>query len=318
MSNQVTKASANPIKDYFAAPAVQKAIEKLLGGDSNTFIASVLQAVNDNSMLKDADPKTVFMAAATAAALNLPINKNLGFAYIVPYKNKNVIEAQFQMGYRGFIQLAQRSGQMKSINACAVYDGDSEQDILDRLTMFMPPVPRSNVVIGYVAYFKLLNGFTAHVSMRDHEIKAHALEFSQSYRSAEKKGSEWKKNTSPWHKHYDTMAKKTVMKALISKQAPMSIDSSLTEALAADQAVIRDVDGQRQYDYVDNQSNDQNPNNQQAPQAITQKLDITNNPAIFQNVMNGVLSGSVDKVELLKGEGDYIISEDQRKKVAEL
>lgn len=315
MNNQVTKPSANPIKDYFAAPAVQKAIEKLLGGDSNTFIASVLQAVNDNSMLKDADPKTVFMAAATAAALNLPINKNLGFAYIVPYRNKKVIEAQFQMGYRGFIQLAQRSGQMQSINACAVYEGDSEQDILDRLTMFMPPVPRSDTVIGYVAYFKLLNGFTAHVSMRDHEIKAHALEFSQAYRSAEKKGDEWKQNTSPWHKHYDTMAKKTVLKMLISKQAPMSIDSALTEALNADQAVIRDVDGQRQYDYVDNQSND---NNQQAPQAITQQLDITNNPAIFQNVMNGVISGSVDKVELLKGNGDYIISEDQRKQVAEL
>lgn len=312
MMTDNTKVSANPIKDYFNAPAIQKRMNEMLGEKSSSFTTSLLQSVADNSMLRDADPQSVFMAAATAAALNLPINKNLGFAYLVPYSNKGKVEAQFQMGYRGYIQLAQRSGQMQAINACAVYEGDSEQDIMDRLTLFMPPAPRSNIVIGYVAYFKLLNGFTAHVSMRDHEIKQHALEYSQAYKAAEKDA--WKQKTSPWHKHYDTMAKKTVIKMLISKQAPMSIDSPLVTALDADQAVIRGVDGKPHYDYVDNALN----NNQPAQPAIAQQIDISAMPDIFQNVLNGLISGTVDKRDLLEGNSEYIISEEQRKRVIEL
>lgn len=319
--SDLTAARKNPIKDYFEAPAIQRSIEKMLGENAKTFITSVLQSVSDSKQLSQADPQTVFMAAATAAALNLPINRHLGFAYILPYNKNNgkdangqwlpqTVEAQFQLGYRGYIQLAQRSGQMKNINACAVYDGDSEQDILDRLTMLMPPVPRSKDVIGYVAYFKLLNGFEAHVSMRTHELYAHALAYSQAYKAAEKES--WKKKTSPWHYNFDAMAKKTVLIQLLSKQAPMSIDSPLSVALQADQAVIRDVDGNPEYDYVDNQPQ-VNQGNQNT--VSIQKLDITNNDAIFQKLVTNILSGILDKRMVLEGNYDYILSPDQLEKV---
>lgn len=304
-----------PIKKYFESEAIQKAFEKMLGDKASSFITSVLQSVADNKLLASADPKTVFMAAATSAALDLPINKNLGFAYIIPYKNNGQYEAQFQMGYRGYIQLAQRSGLMRNINTCVVYEGDDERDIFNRLTMLMPPVPKSNIIIGFVARFELLNGFNAHYSMRDYEVKAHALEFSQSYRSAEAKGGEWKKKTSPWHQHYETMAKKTVLKALISKQAPLSIDSMLNKALQADQAVIRDVNGDLHYDYVDNQDNE---DYQDAPKLNGQQINVSNNDTLFQKIMSGVISGSIDKRDLLDDKAAYLLSDEQKAKVVPL
>lgn len=330
MSNEnEVEVRKNPVRDYFEHPTIRAKFEQMLGENAKVFVTSVLQAVADNKKLKEADPNSVFMAAATAAALNLPINKQLGFAYILPYeryvgrdgngRNQYIIEAQFQMGYRGYVQLAQRTGLMKSIDTCTVYEGDSEQDILDRLTMLMPPMPRSKNVIGFVAYFELLNGFRANVSMRDHEIRAHALEYSQAYKAAEK--DTWKKKTSPWHQHYETMAKKTVIKMLLSKQAPLSIDSELTTALQADQAVIRaseDGSDNPQYDYVDNQQIEDQTAEAEEVTPVIDQLDISNNPDIFQNVLNGILDGTQDRDLILAGKSDYKLSADQIHKVKEL
>lgn len=112
-------------KAFFDRPVVQEKLKELVGKNAPAFATSVLQIVNSNSMLVNADPQTVFSAACMAATLNLPINNNLGFAYIVPFKNNktNTIEAQFQLGYKGFIQLAQRSGQFSRIAATPVYEG---------------------------------------------------------------------------------------------------------------------------------------------------------------------------------------------------
>ena len=157
MSNQNNQVMAT--KDFFSKPIVQQKLIELLGKNAQSFATSVLQVVNSNDMLKNADPQTVFSAACMAATLNLPINNNLGFAYIVPFRNNkaNRTEAQFQLGYKGFIQLAQRSGQFKRINACATYSDDTEQAVYERLTSLLPKKPIGQIT-GYIAYFQLLNG----------------------------------------------------------------------------------------------------------------------------------------------------------------
>lgn len=313
MNNQMTAKSLSA-KQYFTQPAMQNKLDELLGERKTTFMTSVLQSVAGNAKLSIADPATIFMAACTSAALGLPINDSLGFAYIIPYEKSNgkdasgqwlpkTVEAQFQLGYKGYIQLAQRSGQFKTISTCEVYQGDTEQSIKDRLTLFLPELPPSNEVIGYVAYFRLLNGFEAHVTMRTQEIVKHATSYSQSYRSAN--GTAWKEKNSIWHQNFDAMAKKTVLKLLISKQAPMSIDSELSVAIQADQSVMRDVDGYVQYDYTDNQ-----------PEQAVVEMDISNNPQLFHDVKTSVQNGNLDKAQVLSGQTGYIISDQQRQELA--
>ncbi|WP_432481630.1 recombinase RecT [Moraxella sp. ZY200743] len=234
MTNQLS------IKGFFNSPIAQQKLGEILGKNAASFTTSVLQVVNSNDMLKNADPQTVFSAALMAATLNLPINNNLGFAYIVPFRNNkaNRTEAQFQLGYKGFIQLAQRTGQFKRINACAVYEHDTEQDVYNRLTSLLPKPP-SGEKTGYIAYFQLLNGYEAHLSMSMEELNAHAQKYSQTA----------KKGFGVWKDNFDAMAQKTVIKLLLSKQAPLSIDTPLATAIQADQSVI--VDGE--YRYTDNE-----------------------------------------------------------------
>lgn len=229
------------IKQFINSQAIQQKFVEILGKNASSFTTSVLQVVNSNDMLKNADPQTVCSAAMMAATLNLPINNNLGFAYIVPFKNNktNRTEAQFQIGYKGFIQLAQRTGQFKRINACAIYSDDTEHDVYSRLTSLLPRPP-SGKVTGYIAYFQLLNGYEAHLSMSLEELNAHANKYSQSA----------KKGFGVWKDNFDAMAQKTVIKLLLSKQAPLSIDMPLATAIQADQSVI--VNGE--YRYTDNEA----------------------------------------------------------------
>lgn len=229
------------IKQFINSQTIQQKFVEILGKNASSFTTSVLQVVNSNDLLKNADPQTVCSAAMMAATLNLPINNNLGFAYIVPFKNNkaNRTEAQFQLGYKGFIQLAQRTGQFKRINACAIYSDDTEQDVYNRLTSLLPKPP-SGQITGYIAYFQLLNGYEAHLSMSIDELKAHSQKYSQSA----------KKGFGVWKDNFDAMAQKTVIKLLLSKQAPLSIDTPLTTAIQADQSVI--IDGE--YSYSDSEA----------------------------------------------------------------
>lgn len=237
----------HPIKALLAGSGAQEKIKELVGKNAATFTTSVLQIVNSNSMLSNATPMSVFNAACMAATLNLPINNALGFAFIVPYKKDGEVVAQFQLGYKGFIQLAQRTGQFKRLVSVPVYEGqiisknpitgyefdwDVEPEI-DKEGNTVAP-------IGYYAYFQLLNGFTADVYMSDKEIRAHASRYSQTF----------KKGYGIWHDHFEVMAMKTVMKLLLSKQAPLSID--IQKSLEADQAVIKDVSNS-DFSYPDNE-----------------------------------------------------------------
>ena len=275
-------------KDFFAKPMVQEKLKELVGKNAPAFATSVLQIVNSNSMLVNADPQTIFSAACMAATLNLPINNNLGFAYIVPFKNnkENKIEAQFQLGYKGYIQLAQRSGQFSRIAATPVYDGQliSENPLLGY--EFDWSVKQNGNPIGYVAFFKLINGFTAELYMSKEEVMKHANKYSQTA----------KKGYGVWKDQFEAMALKTVLKLLLSKQAPLSID--MQKAQMADQAIIRDVD-KDEFDYIDHQ---ESIADLEAPK-----------PTLSDDEFNAALEqlnvGAIDKAYILDG---YSLTDAQR------
>lgn len=275
-------------KDFFAKPMVQEKLKELVGKNAPAFATSVLQIVNSNSMLVNADPQTIFSAACMAATLNLPINNNLGFAYIVPFKNnkENKIEAQFQLGYKGYIQLAQRSGQFSRIAATPVYNGQliSENPLLGY--EFDWSVKPSGEPIGYVAFFKLINGFTAELYMSKEEVMKHANKYSQTA----------KKGYGVWKDQFEAMALKTVLKLLLSKQAPLSID--MQKAQMADQAIIRDVD-KDEFDYIDHQ---ESIADLEAPKP-------TLNDDEFNAAMEQLNANAIDKAYILDG---YSLTDAQR------
>ena len=232
------------IVNYMSGEAVKGNIQETLGKKSAQFIASVASLVNSNSAIADCEQKSILSSCLVAAALDLPINQNLGFAYIIPYNNRNkgVKEAQFQMGYKGFIQLAMRSSQFKTINVTEVREGELIEN--NRLTgemqfSWVESERDSLKPIGYVAYMELVNGFSKQLYMTIEDLTDHASKFSQSY----------KRNSSVmniWRDDFDVMARKTVIKLLLSKYAPMTID--MQKATLADQAII---DGDK-YEYPDN------------------------------------------------------------------
>ncbi len=249
MKNAVANTKAYDLSATLNSDTVKRKFHEVLGKNTNSFISSLLTLTNANAQLKEASTKTVLAAAMTAATLKLPINANLGFAYIVPYKNNKAktTEAQFQLGYKGFIQLAMRSGQYKTLNVAEVYEGEIEK--IDRFTGEIVLGERTGeMIVGYIAYFKLVNGFEKYLYMSKEEIDAHGKKYSAAYR---------KGHDCLWVSNFDAMAKKTVLKQLISKYGIMSIEmQDMGTALAADQAVIKRIG---EYEYVDNQPDEEEP-----------------------------------------------------------
>lgn len=224
-NNIVAQKEAKTVKGMLETPAFKKKFEEMLGKKAAGFISSIIAVTNSSNYLMKADPATVIGAAAQAAMLDLPINQSLGFAYIVPYKGA----AQFQLGYKGYIQLAQRSGQYVDIGAKTVYEGELEYEnrLLDK---FRFGERTSDKVIGYLAYFRLTNGFEKMLYMTIDEAQAHAKKYSQNYNGG----------TDKWGlADFNVMAEKTVLKRLLSKYGPLSIESiQMSQALANDGGVI--------------------------------------------------------------------------------
>ncbi len=228
---------------------MQERLREVVGEKTNIFISSLISVTNDNPKLQECTPVTVISAGILAAALELPINKNLGFAYIIPYYNsyKKVWEAQFQMGYKGFIQLGIRTGQYKTMHTTEVSEGDIEY--INRMTgeiQFAQPLSFSELeekkkskIIGYSAYYRLLNGFEKVFFMSLGAVKQHAKKYSKTYQ----------KDKGMWKDDFDAMAKKTVLKLLLSKYGILS--TKMEKAIINDQAVLND----NRIDYVDNNNN---------------------------------------------------------------
>lgn len=230
-------------KALFAMPAVAGKFREILGKKGDGFVASVLSVVNNNALLAKAEPRSILNSALLAASLDLPINQNLGFAAIVPFNNgrEHRVEGQFQMMTRGYVQLAIRSGQYKTINVTEVRDGEIRS--VNRFTgeyEFGPAV--SDRIIGYMAYFRLTNGFEKYFFMTVEELNQHAQRFSQTY----------KRGYGLWVDNFDAMARKTVLKLLLSKFGVLSVQ--MQHAVTADGGVVRSdvTEGEVTADFVDN------------------------------------------------------------------
>lgn len=239
-------APPSTVKGFMALPSTQKRVNDLLGDRASNFMTSVSSMIGADDKLARCEPVSLFMACLTAAALNLSTNKNLGFAHIIPYDNNRaqVTEAQFQLGWRGYVQLAMRTGQYKTIAATAVFAGQLvAEDPLEGNT-YDWKAKTSDEIIGYVASFTTTNGFRKEVYMSHEAVTEHAKRYSKAYQYDLKPTTKYK--NSPWSKNFEAMALKTVIKQLISKWGIMSVD--LEKALASDSAVIKE-DGTP--DYID-------------------------------------------------------------------
>lgn len=240
-------------KKFFTQDNVKKRFEELLGKKSVGFVSSVLQCVSSNKSLQNADTNTMFQAAMMAATLDLPINQNLGFAYIIPYNEsfQNPVSgawetkavAQMQIGWRGFVQLAQRSGQYLRINVTEVYENQfkSYNNLTEELDADFD-IDGDGKIVGYAAYFKLINGFEKTVYWSREKVEKHAKKYSISYKGAGK---------TPWKDvdQFHEMAKKTVLKNMLSKWGILSIE--MQKAIVSDQGIIRDAETE-DIDYLDN------------------------------------------------------------------
>lgn len=223
---------------------IKTRLETILGKRAAVFGASVLSLVKATPQLQACQPITIIGSAMVAATLDLPINKQLGFAYIVPYGS----EAQFQMGYKGFIQLAIRSGQYKTIHATEVYQDEIKQwdPLRGEIEFTEPSVRRQrdngemDKIVGYVAFFRLMNGFEKTIYMTKKQCLNHARRYSKSFGNS--KGI-WKTNE-------HEMCLKTPLRLLLGKYGILSVE--MQTALRADQAVIRDTTGEfPEGEYVD-------------------------------------------------------------------
>ena len=231
------------IKTFIDKDDVKRRFSDIVGKKAPAFLSSITSLVSSSTNFDGVDPNTIMAAALVAATLDLPINQNLGFAYIIPYNGRDGNKAQFQMGYKGFIQLALRSGDYKAINATEVYEG--ELIGINRLTgeiKLDEKGKKSDKIIGYAAYFSLLNGFEKAVYMTVEDITNHAKKFSKSYN----------KENSIWKKDFHSMALKTVLKLILSKYGILSTE--MQKAVEVDQAVIKQDNSLEYVDAFDERS----------------------------------------------------------------
>ena len=232
------------VKGMLSQEQIREKFAEVLKDKAPGFIASITSLVSSSPNFEGVDPNTIMQSAMIAATLDLPINPNLGFAYVIPYAGK----AQFQMGWKGFVQLALRTGQYRLLNAIEVYEGEliSRNKITGEI--ILDETKRSaEKVIGYVSFFRLINGFEKTLYMSVQEMEKHAKRYSQTYKSDKK----WVVEQSKWTTDFGAMALKTVIKLILSKYGILSVE--LQKAIQADQAVITETkDGETQFEYVDN------------------------------------------------------------------
>jgi recombination protein RecT len=228
------------VKSYLDSPELTERLQNAMTPQKKElFKTSLLGVINSNSLFEKADPLSIIQSALVATTLDLPINPNLGYAYIIPYGAK----AQFQLGYKGLIQLAQRTGKYQTISSSEVKEGQIKDYDPLKGVQFDWTVTDGEV-IGYVAYFKLINGFEKYLYMTLKDLEAHGQKYSKSYNSKDKYTKEY---NGIWRTNFDAMAKKTVLKQLISKFGIMSVE--MQDAVVKDQQII---DKEGNGEYVDN------------------------------------------------------------------
>ena len=267
MANEVAKTETKKlgIAGFLAQDAIKANVESVVGAkDAQRFISSVVSAVQTNPTLADCTNSSILSAALLGHSLKLPQSPQLSYFYLVPYNNKKKItdkdgkekevqvkEAVFQLGYKGYVQLAQRSGQYQKINATDIREGElvSFNPITEEF-VFNPILNEEErskkPVVGYYGFFILNNGYKKEIYWTKEKMDAHAKKYSASYRKG------W--NSSFWSSDFDEMAKKTIIRQLISKWGVLSVD--MERGYTGDMAV---VDANGEANYVDNVPDEPTP-----------------------------------------------------------
>ena len=234
---------------YLTNDAVKNQINNVIGGKNGSrFVSSIISAVQVNPALQECTNPSILSAALLGESLKLSPSPQLGQYYMVPFNNKKGYkEAQFQLGYKGYIQLAIRSGQYKKLNVLAIKEGelvrfDPLNEEIEVNLIDDEEVREETETIGYYAMFEYTNGFKKAMYWSKKKMEAHALKYSKGYQA--------KKGYTFWEKDFDAMAYKTMLRQLISKWGIMSID--MLSAMDADMAVIHE-DGTKDYVDIDNE-----------------------------------------------------------------
>lgn len=238
---------------YLTQDAVKQRINQVVGGkDGQRFISAVVSAVQTNPALQECSNQSILSAALLGESLKLSPSPQLGHYYMVPFDSKNGKQAQFQLGYKGYIQLAIRSGQYKKLNVLAIKEGelirfDPLNEEIEVKLIEDEELREQAVTIGYYAMFEYVNGFRKAIYWSREKMEAHAVKYSKGYAADKKKGTAW----TFWSKDFDGMATKTMLRQLISKWGILSVE--MQKAYESDMAIIHD-DGTK--DYVENDADD--------------------------------------------------------------
>ncbi len=226
------------LKQHLNADTVQEQFNNTLKENAGGFVASILDLYGSNTNLQKCSPAAVIRECMKAATLKLPINKQLGLAYIVPYGN----EPQFQIGYKGYIQLAMRTGQYRYLNADCVFEGiDVKRDLLTGRTIFVGEPKKNAKIAGYFCHMELLNGFTKTLYMTKREVEAWGKKYSKSYH----------KSSSAWKTNFDEMALKTVVRRLLSKWGIMSVEMVTALSNDIESEVKQEIQDNANRDVID-------------------------------------------------------------------
>ena len=260
---EMAQTSLQVVKNALNANEIKTRFNEVLGAKAPQFMASVTNVVANSDYLQKCDPNSIMAAAFIAASLDLPIDPNLGRAYIVPYGTK----AQFIIGYKGLVEMAIRTGKYKDMNAVEVYSDEllEYNPILGKLRFVedftkckQRAAGKREDIVGYYAYYELLTGFAKGLYMTKEQVIQHAERYSQAYQK--------KRKDSPWFTNFDEMAKKTVLKRLLSKFAILSVGEPMAKAITEDQKVY---DGFGEGQYLDNM---EEPATDEAAEAVVEKI----------------------------------------------
>lgn len=243
METQIKKAENLPLKEFLKQDYVIKEFAKLVQDPTN-FIMSAITTIQQNNFPADIDRNSVLFGLMNAAILKLPINNNFGLAYLIPYRDnkKNKVVAQFQVGAKGFIALAIRSGLVINFSTTEVYDGQLLEFNPLTGSKFDFSKKQSNKIIGFACYLELKNGFKRTEFMTYEQMMAHAKRYSESF----------KHNQGAWVTNFIEMGRKTIGKLTLKKYMPFLTDE-IGRALQTDQAVIV---GENEFVYIDNENDD--------------------------------------------------------------
>ena len=193
---------------------VAEQFEKALKNNADVFTTSLVEIYASDSSLQQFQPKLVALEALRAATMHLPVSKALGYCYIIPYRKGGVQVPQFILGYKGMIQLAMRTGKYRILNDGPVYEGELVGNVKLTGEIDLSGQKSSDVIVGYFAYMETINGFKKTLYASKDDMRKHAKKYS--------KGSD--KDSSPWRTEFDSMARKTMMRKLLSKYGIMSIE----------------------------------------------------------------------------------------------